>query len=86
MTKEQESLLRRVDRKLSLLLQEHGKEKPAKWVDASVVAGLTGWDKSKLRQARVKGLVKIDVVGEGKKNKYRYDLNSIHERFLKQTA
>lgn len=87
MTKEQESLLRRIDRKLSLLLQEQGKEKPPKWVNVTVVTRLTGWDPEKLRQARLHNTIKYRAVGAGeRKTRYEYDLNSIHEIFLKQTA
>ena len=54
-----------------------------KWVKASAVVAVTGWDGQRLRWARETGLIDYrKVVGRIKE----YDFNSIPSQFIKQTA
>lgn len=62
----------------SLLRQQ---QKP-KWVRASVIMELTGWDKHKMQQVREAG----EIVFKVEDSKYLYDLNSLHPFLLKKQS
>jgi hypothetical protein len=52
-------------------------------VKASVITSLTGWDKTKMYQARENGYVRYEKREKGEGHEWFYDLNSIHEKFIK---
>jgi hypothetical protein len=52
------------------------------WVSAQVLKDHTNWDKHDMERARELNWVKHERV-EGKTLSYRYDLNSIDQKFLK---
>lgn len=71
--------LDRIERKLSMLMQEKKKET---WVKAPVITGMTGWDGNKMRRARENGYIKF------KKDNgcFFYDVESLHSVHIKQSA
>lgn len=73
-----EQRLERIER----LLRDLSKPK-ARWVRASVIVELTGWNGGKLRSGRESGAV---VWKKEKDGTIWYDLNSIHPYLIKQPA
>lgn len=69
--------LDRIERKLSMLMQER---KKGGWVTAPVVAKLTGWDKYGLYKARQNGYVQY----KKQDGKFLYDVESIHPIHFKK--
>lgn len=80
MEKELLERLDRIERKLSMLMQE--KKKETGWVKAPVITRLTGWDSNEMRAARRNGYVRFK---EGPKG-YLYDVDSLNQVHLKQPA
>lgn len=70
--------LDRIERKLSIIL---GEQKKKSWVKAGDVMKVTGWDKEKLRQMRVNGLIEYKNDGG-----FFYNPDSIHQMFLKASS
>lgn len=68
----------RIDRKLSLLVQEKNK---VRWVRAPVISKMTGWDKNGMRRARENRYV---VYKEDEDGKFLYNPDSIHPIHLKK--
>lgn len=77
-SKEILNYLKRVDHKLTVLLNKPKKET---WVKAQTIKELTGWDDEAMRRARNSGLVKFK-----KDNGFFYCLESIPELLIKKTA
>lgn len=71
--------LTRINEKLNILVAGQHK---STWVSPLFIMDLTGWDKSKLRQAREQKIVEVKRDGRG----WLYKLESIPERFIKKTA
>ena len=79
MTDQQEKLLKRIDHKLTQLLNREEVHKEATWVSVRFIQDLTGWNGTKLFEVRKQGIV------QHRKNKaggYEYMLESIPEQFL----
>ena len=70
--------LDRIERKLSVIL---GEQKKKSWVKAGDVMRVTGWNKEKLRQMRVNGLIEFK-----NDDGFFYNPDSIHKMFLKATT
>lgn len=70
-----ETMLKRIDKKLSTLLTE---KKAIQWVKAGEVSKLTGWNKEGMRRARERKYVMFEKRADG----FWYNLNSIAEIFL----
>lgn len=70
-----EATLQRIERKLDRL----SNPKP-KWVRASIITELTGWNNQKMRSARINDL----IVYKKEENSYWYDLNSLHPLLIKK--
>lgn len=68
--KQNEAILRRLDNLA---------RKSAKWVRASVITDLTGWDGQGMRRARENGSIEFEKRADG----YWYDLNSLHPYLIK---
>lgn len=71
-----ETRLARIERRLSQLVQENRKQ--AHWVKVSFIRQATGWNREKIRQARLQKL----VIYEKRKTGFWYDINSIPQIFL----
>lgn len=69
--------LARLEKKLDQVLR-FVKRKPM-WVKASVITRLTGWNKEQMRTARENGYVEYEKREDG----IFYDLNTLHEKFIK---
>jgi hypothetical protein len=54
-----------------------------KWVRASVIADLTGWNGDRLKQARIDGSIESR---RDKNGTIWYDMNSLHPYHLKSEA
>jgi hypothetical protein len=76
--------IQRLERKIDRLAKQLAENKKPFWVKASVITSLTGWDKTKMYQARENGYIRFEKreKGEGV-HEWFYDLNSIHEKFIK---
>jgi hypothetical protein len=72
--------IKRIDGKLSALLQEVKKPPVETWVKVSIIQSLTGWDKEGMRTARMNGLVKM----KREKGEIFYLLESLNEIFIKK--
>lgn len=70
-----EATLQRLERKIDRLMNP----KP-KWVKASIITELTGWDNQAMRRARVHDLISYKKDANG----YWYDLNSLHQLLIKK--
>lgn len=73
------SLLKRVDSKLTALLNKPKKET---WVKAGIITDLTGWKGKKLSEARKEKLIQVKEVGTGT-GKYVYLIESLNPVFIK---
>lgn len=69
--------IERDNKKILALLTGEKKEKA--WVKASTVVKLTGWNKEKMRQMRVNGIIKFKHDETG----FWYDANSIPSIFIR---
>jgi len=69
--------LKRIDSKLTALLQE--KKKPAKetWVKVGIITSLTGWNNEGMRKARLNGLIDWKKTDSG----FWYLLESLDEQW-----
>ncbi|HVX28436.1 MAG TPA: hypothetical protein VHB70_18960 [Parafilimonas sp.] len=73
-----EQYLKRIDQKLTLLINE----KPRKtWVGASVISDLTGWHDHALQKARRNNVIESRMNG----NRFEYCLESLPAMFIKNT-
>lgn len=70
-----EVLLKRIDSKLTTLLQKSNKET---WVKGSFIYDLTGWDKKKLFRAKQQGIIEQKKDEKG----IWYNLNSLPQQFI----
>lgn len=59
----------------------YSRKKEGHWAKQGFIYDLTGWDKEKMRQAREQNLIRWQ---EREKGVFWYDIDSIHERFLKK--
>lgn len=73
-----EKAVERIERKLSMLMQE---KKKGTWVKAGVVTKATGWNGNRMRIARENGYVEYK---KGDKGSYFYNIESIHPIHLKK--
>lgn len=71
-----ELLLKRIDTKLSHLLQR--KEEKATWVKSTFITQITGWDKHKMRSARNQNIIQWKKTETG----FWYLLESVPEQFI----
>lgn len=72
-----DALLKRIDTKLSTLLQKQNK---VRWVKASFITDLTGWNKEQFRRAREQGIIERRKDETG----IWYNLNSLPDQFIKK--
>jgi uncharacterized protein YbgA (DUF1722 family) len=70
MTPSQEKLMREINKKLDQLLDT----KLKKWVSASEVMKITGWNKDQLRNKRDQGLIEYERNG---RNGWKYLLETV---------
>lgn len=78
--------LDKIEKKLRQLVEAQPRVRKT-WVPASVITELTGWDKEKMRWARVNGLIEFKnqkADRESKQKNYRYHLESLNPIFIKK--
>ncbi|HYH15269.1 MAG TPA: hypothetical protein VD794_08615 [Flavisolibacter sp.] len=70
--------LQRIERKLDLLL----KKQPRKfWVKVNIVTDVTGWDSSKMQDARQNGYIEYKTIAKEGKREFWYNINSLNPLF-----
>lgn len=78
-----EKEIARLERKIDKLIE---KAYRPLWVKSTVITSLTGWNKYGLRDAREYGYLRYEIRQVGDKKEYWYDLHSLPEKLIKQTA
>jgi hypothetical protein len=73
--------IERIERKLSMLMQEQKQKKSETWVKASVITKLTGWNFNGMKKARENGYVQYK---EDKETGFWYLVESLNPVHLKQ--
>jgi hypothetical protein len=74
-----QSLERRVARMEGMLKTLVGAKEKAVWVKVSGVTRLTGWNREKLRQMRINGIVQFKKTDKG----FFYNVSSIPQIFIR---
>lgn len=80
LTQEDKKLIADFNRNIHWLKQQEVKKAKPKWVKASDIRELTGWDNNKMRKARINEVVIFKII-DGQRV---YDLNSLPPHFIKQ--
>lgn len=78
MTPEQEKLIKRVDSKLSYLIN-----KKKTWVKVIVIQKITGWDKDMLEVMRENNVLEYRKTDKGT---YEYCLESVPDNLIKKAS
>lgn len=79
LTPEDRILLRDFNRNIHWLKSQEVKKSKPKWVKASDIKDLTGWDTNKMRRARINEVVIFKIIN----GERVYDLNSLPDQFIK---
>lgn len=74
----------RLERKIDALTRMMKEHQRPKWVKASAITSITGWNFKKMQQARENGYIDWEKREKGDGcHEYWYDINSLNEKFIK---
>jgi hypothetical protein len=80
MSSEELQILKEFNRNVRWLKQQQRDKKTETWITAQALTKLTGWDKERMRRARLGKEIEFEKVVTGG---YRYNIDSVNPIFLK---